>query len=90
MHTSVFEKLLCISSCGVVMFLESHHTVLTFRSWFDLLGVALFHSKNLQISSKLLLQIYKHQKQWKTYEKVFRPYTVYFSNLSPILFQEYV
>ena len=65
-HTSVYDKRddfgfpITISPGLVVMFLDSHLMLFTFLSQLDLLDVALAfritHSKNLQITSKLLTQ----------------------------------
>ena len=35
-----------------------------------------FHSENLQINSKLLTKVYIYHKLWKTFQKVFRSYSV--------------
>ena len=49
-----------------------------------------FHSKNLQITSKLLTQGYRYHKLWKTFWKFFRSYSELLSKLSDISFQDYV
>ena len=49
-----------------------------------------FHSKNLQISSKLLTQGYRYHKFWKTFGKFFRLYSELLSKFGDISFQEYV
>ena len=49
-----------------------------------------FHSKNLQITSKLLTQGYRYQKLRKTFRKFFRLYSELLSNFGAILFGEYV
>ena len=61
-----------ISPGLVVMFLDSHLMMLfTFLSWLDFLDVALAfqitHSKNLQITSKLLTQGYWYHKLRKSF-----------------------
>ena len=78
----------------VVMFLDSYHTIFTFRSEFDLLDVVLaffyFHSKNLQITSRLLTHEYRFHKLRKTFGKFFRSYSKLLSKFCAISFQEYV
>ena len=49
-----------------------------------------FHSKNLQITSKLLTQGYRYHKLRKTFGKFFRSYSELLSKFSAISFQEYV
>ena len=50
-----------------------------------------FHSKNLQITSKLLTQGYKyHHKLRKTFGKFFRSYSELLSKFGDISFQEYL
>ena len=49
-----------------------------------------FHSKNLQITSKLLAQVYKYHKLRKTFGKFFRSYSELLSKFGAISFQEYV
>ena len=49
-----------------------------------------FHSKNLQITSKLLTQGYTYHKLRKTFEKFFRSYSKLLSKFGDISFQEYV
>ena len=49
-----------------------------------------FHSKNLQITSKLLTQGYRYHKLRKTFGKFFRSYSKLLSKLEAISFQEYV
>ena len=68
------------------MFLDSHHTVFArcCTSVFD------FHSKNLQITSKLLTQGYRYHKLWKTFGKIFMSYSEPLSKFGAISFQEYV
>ena len=55
-----------------------------FTSIFD------FHSKNLQITSKLLTQGYRYHKLRKTFGKFFRSNSEHLSKLGAISFQEYV
>ena len=73
---------------------DSRHTEFIFRSWFDLLDVVLalfyFHSKNLQITSKLLTQGYRYHKLRKTFEKFFMSYSELLSKFGAISFQNYV
>ena len=76
-------------------FPDSHRTIFTFRSWLDLLNVVLAfwmysHSKNLQITSKLMTQGYIYHKLRKTFGKFFRSYSELLSKLGDISFQEYV
>ena len=49
-----------------------------------------FHSKNLQITSKLLTQGYRYHKLGKTFGKFFRSYSELLSKFGDISFQEYV
>ena len=49
-----------------------------------------FHSKNLQITSKLLTQGYSYHKLRKTFGKFFRSYSELLSKFGAISFQEYV
>ena len=49
-----------------------------------------FHSKNLQITSKLLTQGYRYHKLRKTFGKFFRSYSELLSKFGNISFQEYV
>ena len=49
-----------------------------------------FHSKNLQITSKLLTQGYRYHKLRKTFGKFFRPYSELLSKFGAIPFQEYI
>ena len=49
-----------------------------------------FHSKNLQITSKLLTQGYRYHRHRKTFEKFFRSYSELLSSFGDISFQEYV
>ena len=49
-----------------------------------------FHSKNLQITSKLLTQGYRYHKLRKTFGKLFRSYSELPSKFGEISFQDYV
>ena len=49
-----------------------------------------FHSKNLQITSKLLTEGYRYHKLRKTFGKFFRSYSELMSKFCDISFQEYV
>ena len=49
-----------------------------------------FHSKNLQITSKLLTQGYRYHKLRKTFGKFFRSYSELLSKFCDISFHEYV
>ena len=49
-----------------------------------------FHSKNLQIASKLLTQGYRYHKLRKTFGKFFRSYSELLSKFGDISFQEYL
>ena len=49
-----------------------------------------FHSKNLQITSKLLTQGYRYHKLRKTFGKFFRSYSELLSKFGAISFQEYI
>ena len=75
-------------------FLDSHRTVFTFRNWLDLLGVVLafwiFHSQNLQITSKLLTHGYRYYKLRKTFRNFFRSYSELLWECSDISSTEYV
>ena len=73
------------------MFLDSNYTVFTICSKCDLLYVASvfdFHSKNLQITSKLLIQGNRYRKLRKTFGKFLRPYSELLSTLGAVSFQE--
>ena len=50
----------------------------------------LFHSKNLQIISKLLTHGYRYHKPRKTFGRFFRSYSELLSTFCDISFQEYV
>ena len=49
-----------------------------------------FHSKNLQITSKLLTHGYRYHKLRKTFRKFFRSYSELLSKFGKISFQDYV
>ena len=49
-----------------------------------------FHAKNLQITSKLLMQGYRYHKLRKTFGKFFRNYSELLSKFGAVTFQEYV
>ena len=49
-----------------------------------------FHSKNLQITSKLLTQGYRYHKLRKTFGKFFRSYSELLSKFGEISFQDYL
>ena len=49
-----------------------------------------FHSKNLQITSKLLTQGYRYHKLRETFGKFFRLYSELLSKFGAMLFQDYV
>ena len=49
-----------------------------------------FHSKNLQITSKLLTQGYRYHKLRKTFGKFFRSYSELLSKFGDFSFQEYL
>ena len=53
-------------------------------------GVFDFHSKNLQITSKLLTQGYRYHTLRKTFGKFYRSYSKLLSEFDAISFQEYV
>ena len=53
-------------------------------------SVLAFHSKNLQITSKLLTQGYRYHKLRKTFGKFIRSYSELLSKFGAISFQEYV
>ena len=53
-------------------------------------SVLVFHSINLQITSKLLPQGYRYDKLRKAFEKLFRSFYELLSKFVAILFQEYV
>ena len=54
------------------------------------ISVFYFHSKNLQITSKLLTQGYRYHKLKKTFGKFFRSYSELLSKFGDLSFQEYV
>ena len=66
------------------MFLDPRHTVFTFGSWLNLLGIELAF---FQISSRLLTQGYIYHKLRKTFEKFFRSHSVLLSKFSEISFK---
>ena len=76
------------------MFLDSHHTVFTFSQLVRFArcctSVFYFHSKNLQITSKLLTQGYRYHTLRKTFGKFSRSYCELLSKFGAISFQEYV
>ena len=78
------------------MFQDSHHTVFIFRSYIVVrfarccTSVFNFHSKNLQITSKLLIQGYIYHKLRKEVGKFFTPCSELLSKFDAISFQEYV
>ena len=49
-----------------------------------------FHSKNLQITSKFLIQGYRYHNLRKTFQKFFRSYSELLSKFGAISFQDYV
>ena len=53
-------------------------------------SVFYFHSKNLQITSKLLTQGYRYHKLRKTFGKFFKSYSELLSKFGAISFQDYV
>ena len=59
----------------------------TYPIW---VSVLYFHSKNLQITSKLLTQGYRYHKLRKTFGKFFRSYSELLSKFGDISFQEYL
>ena len=63
-----------------------------FVSWFArcCTSVLDFHSKNLQITSKLLTQGYRYHKLRKSFGKFFRSYSELLSKFGDISFQEYL
>ena len=87
------DFLLLISHGWLVTFQDSHRTKFTFLSWLDLLGVVLaffdFHSKNLQITTKLLTQDYRYHKLRKTFGKFFRSYSELLSKFGDISYRSY-
>ena len=75
----------------VLMFLDSHRTVLSsqlVRFAMCCTSVLDFHSKNLQITSKLLTQGYRYHKLRKTFGKFIRSELLF--KFGKISFQEYV
>ena len=80
----------------MMMFLDSHRNVFTFRSYLDYLGVVPvfldFHYKSLQLTSKHLTQVCRYHKLRKQFGKLFRSYSEFFSKLGEInvSFQKYV
>ena len=53
-------------------------------------GIFYFHSKNFQITSKLLTQDYRYHRLRKTFGKFFRSYSELPSKFGAISFQDYV
>ena len=78
----------------MVTFPDSHRTVFTFRKLVRFArcctSVLDFHSRNLQITSKLLIQGYRYHKLRKTFGKFFRSYSELLSKFGDISFSEYV
>ena len=90
--TSVYDKHDGFGLSGDIQ--DPHRTVLfTFRSLLDLLGVVLafldFHSKSLQIISKLLAQVCRNHK-FRTLRQFFRSYSEHLSKFGEISFQDYI
>ena len=73
------------------MFLDSHRTVVTFRSWLDSLGVVLaFWISILKLFKSYLTQGYRYHELRKECGKFFRSYSELLSKFGKISFQEYV
>ena len=90
--TSDFLSL--ISHGWVVTFQDSHHTVFTFRSWLDLLGVVLAFWISILKISKLLQNCWHRGIDITSFEKhlesFFRSYSELLSTFGDISFQEYL
>ena len=99
-HTSVYDKrddfgfpiVNCPWLSGDVPRLPSHGIYISQLVRFTrcCTSVLDFHSKNLQITSKLLTQGYRYHKLRKTFGKFFRSYSELVSKFGDISFQEYV
>ena len=94
-HTSVYYKLPIVNFSwlnGDVPRLTSHGVYISQLVRFALCctRVSDFHSKNLQITFKLLTQGYRYHKLRKTFGKFFRSYSDLLSKFGEISFQEYV
>ena len=74
--------------------IDSPRTVFTFLQLVKLVRCCTrildFHSKNIQITSKLLTQGCRYHKLRKTFGKFFRSYSELLSKFSEISFQDYV
>ena len=70
-----------------LLILSGFYSVSNMEGWTSGLD---FHSKTLQISSKLLTQSYTYHKLRKTFGKFFRPHSELLSKFCDISFQEYV
>ena len=75
------------------VFRSQHHVIFLicyFRFARCCTSVFDFHSKNLQITSKLLTEGYRYHKLRKTFGKFFRSYSELLSKFGEISFQDYV
>ena len=81
-----------ISNGWVVTSLDSHRIYISQLVRFArcCTSVLDFHSKNLQITLKLLTQGYRYHKLRKTFGKFFRSYSELLSKFGDISFQEYL
>ena len=90
--TSDFLSL--ISHCWVVTFQDSHHTVFTFRSWLDLLGVVLAFWISILKISKLLQNCWHRVIDITSFEKHLENFILSYSELlskfGDVSFQEYL
>ena len=81
MHNHVDETQSFVEKCHLLALVRFARC---FTSVFD------FHSKNLQITSKLLTQVYRYHKLWKPFRKFFRSYSELLLKYGAISFQDYV
>ena len=73
------RKSLCLLKCSYILKIKTF-----------CIGVFKVHSKNLQITSKLLTQSYRYHKLRKTFGKFFRSYSEFLSKFGDISLQEYL
>ena len=88
------RKFLRVTACFWFHRYICFHCLFLRSAFLLLLGVVLafldFHSKNLQITSKLLTQGYRYHKLRKTFGKFFRSYSELLSKFGDISFREYL
>ena len=73
---------------NVIIIWKRHYVEVIFAR--NCTSVLEFHSKNLQITSKLLTQGYRYHKRQKKFGKFFRSYSELLSKFGDISFQVYL